>query len=123
MYYHGAANSELTATDFASFDYVCLTDREEIAEAYAQSWCSEAVYEIVVLDGPTASETELYQIAEELGVEAESTYELADDYDVREALAQAGYDYVEYEDMTDTGRSHTTLLTLRAGLISHAVMA
>lgn len=122
--YHGTTAQQLMIEDGMD---LCLAYDVEIARAYN----SAVVFSIELADGRIADESGVWDVAAELDDVYEMdhyeqgdwrrqyVYELLDRDDVREALADAGYDAVRYEDLSpDNEHTHDTLRVWSASLIA-----
>lgn len=111
-YYHGSIDQ---ITEFHAVG-TCLTDDPEIATSYLNG-NHGYLYEVTVQAGRVATEQDLRDAADELGLTDTYHYafELADNRDVRAKLIEWGYTAVEYRDLSPNNeREHETLLTLGA---------
>ncbi|WP_435110190.1 hypothetical protein [Nocardiopsis synnemataformans] len=123
-YYHG---SQAHITDLSASNDICLVDDPDTATDYAQREYDGGHLHTIAVDQSIeiADEDDLRrattQVLPDFDFHFMPLYRAADDHRVREALAAAGYDAVEYSDQTADGTGeheclrvwNTALLTIK----------
>jgi len=106
--YHASTTADIQ--DFLAG--ACFVDSAEIAETFLNGNAGR-IYHVVIEEGTVASEDDLREAGELLGLDHAYAFEFADDARVQEELMFRGFDSVEYADVTvDNGEEFTCLRTL-----------